>query len=398
MSAESSFQVNVTTTSRSNMTPLQEEEASVVAAVAPEGCRVLFTDSNAFIPWDNPENILSQAVSEAMDTVVGTVCLPVLFLISGSTNVLNMLVFWRQGLRERINLCLFYLSLVDLLHMLHAFFCNVDRIYLPFMTDDEEFGPVFQFIVDHHLLGFRSLTWLSGFVSMVIACERCFCVVSPLRSQTVLSTRTTGLILAFATVFCVTGSLVNGSRWSLPCIFDPLTNTTSKRLLTSQFYARNRAHLNALTLFVATIQPTTYLTVIVATTIVMSVKLRKMTAWREQSTSSTSAVSSREVALTRMLIAVSLLYIVCSAPNMILGIGIMFVPGMSFSGRYYNLTMFFIDITELTSYINATFNFFIYYSLGSKYKNTLESLIFCRKVDLTTHSSTAKDVTGKVRA
>ncbi|XP_076452287.1 uncharacterized protein LOC143287930 [Babylonia areolata] len=381
---------NVTTMGFPNVTPsvttrFEGEEEEVQT---PEGCLVFNTQFGDFIPWDNPDNIISHNVPKVVDFVVGTICLPVLCLVSFPTNVLSMLVFWKQGLKERVNLCLFYLSLVDFLHMLHAFFCNVDRIYLPFMTDDE-FGPVFQFIVDHHLLGFRSLTWLSGFVSMVIACERCFCVVSPLRSQTVLSTRTTGLILAFATVFCVTGSLVNGSRWSLPCIFDPLTNTTSKRLLTSQFYARNRAHLNVLTLFVATIQPTTYLTVIVATTIVMSVKLRKMTAWREQSTSSTSAVSSREVALTRMLIAVSLLYIVCSVPNIMLGIGIMFVPGMSFSGRYYNLTICLIDFMEIASYVNATFNFFIYCSLGSKYRNTLHGLCQCKALPSTkTLSST----------
>ncbi|XP_076452288.1 uncharacterized protein LOC143287931 [Babylonia areolata] len=354
----------------------------------PEDCLVFRTESGDFIPWDNPDNIVSQEVPQIMDTIVGAVFLPVFFLISAPTNVLSMVVFWRQGLQERINLCFFYLSLVDLSHMLHAFFCNVDRVYLPFMTG-VELGPVFRFIVDHRLLGFRSLSWLSGFVSMVIACERCFCVVSPLRSQTVLSTRTTGLILALGTAFCVTGSLVNGMRWSLPCVLDPVTNTTSRRLITSQFYARNRNHLNVLSLFVATIQPTTYLTVIVVTTIVMSVKLRKMTAWREQSTSSTSAVSSREVALTRMLIAVSLLYIVCSVPNIMLGIGVMFVPGMSFSGRYYNLTICLIDFMEIASYVNATFNFFIYCSLGSKYRNTLHGLCQCKALPSTkTLSST----------
>ncbi|KAL8562617.1 hypothetical protein ACOMHN_045881 [Nucella lapillus] len=334
-------------------------------------------DSDSFIPWDNPQNIVSQNVPKLVDTVVGSFCLPLLFLISAPTNILNMLVFCKQGLKERINLCLFYLSLVDFLHMLHAFFCNVDRFYLPFL-DDVETGPVFQFIVEYKVLGFRTLTWLSGFMSMVIACERCLCVVSPLRSQTVLSTRSTGFILALATVFCLTGSLVNGMRWSLPCVYDPLTNTTSRRLLTSRFYALHRAHLNVLSLFVATIQPLTYVAIIVVTTIVMAVKLKRMMAWREQSSS--CALSSREVALTRMLIAVSILYVICSTPNTILGVGVMFVRELTFSGRYYNLAILFIDIIELTSYINATFNFFIYHSFGSRYKNTLHILFGCKTV------------------
>ncbi|KAL8562616.1 hypothetical protein ACOMHN_045880 [Nucella lapillus] len=350
----------------------------------PNGCVVFSFQPDDFVPWNNPHNILSQEVPEIFDKVVGTVCLPVLFLISVPANILNMLVFWKQGLRERINLCLFYLSLVDFLHNIHAFICNIDRFYLPF-HEDVETGPVFQFIVEYKILGLRGLTWLSGFVSMVIACERCLCVVSPLRSQTVLSTRSTGFILALATVFILTGSLVNGMRWSLPCVYDPLTNTTSRRLLTSRFYALHRAHLNVLSLFAATIQPLTYVVVIVVTTIVMAVKLQKMVAWREQSSS--CALSSQEVALTRMLIAVSILYIVCGTPNMTLGIGIMFVPGVSFSGRYYNLAIFLIDFTEIASYVNATFNFFIYYSMGSKYKHTLRTLIMCKTRKLVSNAS-----------
>ncbi|XP_076437872.1 uncharacterized protein LOC143277030 [Babylonia areolata] len=341
--------------------------------IVPEGCLVFGTEPGSFIPWDNPDNIVSQDTEKAVDTAVGAICLPILFLISVPSNLLNMLVFWKQGLKERINLCLFALSLVDLLHMINNFFFNVDRLYLPFT---ESKGPVLEFILHQKLLGFRGFSWLSGFVSVLIACERCFCVVSPLRSQTVLKTRTTAIIIVLGTVLIMTGALVIGMRWSLVCAFDPETNTTSKFLYTSEFYIKHQAHMDLLTLFVGTVQPLTYVCVVTAATIVTSVKLKKMLRWREQTSSST--MSSREMALTRTLIAVSILYVVCSLPPMTLGIFVMFVPGMSLRGRYHNFSKLVVSAFELASFINATFNIFVYIFLGSKYKETLWTLFPCR--------------------
>ncbi|KAL8598200.1 hypothetical protein ACOMHN_043271 [Nucella lapillus] len=83
----------------------------------PEGCVVLSVKPGAFIPWDNPDNLISREVEVAVDTAVAVVFLPILFAISAPTNVLNMIVFCKHGLKERINLCLFSLSLADSLYM-----------------------------------------------------------------------------------------------------------------------------------------------------------------------------------------------------------------------------------------------------------------------------------------
>ena len=67
-----------------------------------------------YLPWDNPDNIISVKF-EDMVRKIRYVFLPVLFLIGGPANVINMLVFYKQGLKERVNLCLFALSLADFL-------------------------------------------------------------------------------------------------------------------------------------------------------------------------------------------------------------------------------------------------------------------------------------------
>ena len=59
--------------------------------------------------------------------------------------------------------------------------------------------------------------------------------------------------------------------------------------------------------------PGVVMAVVVVTTIVTTLRLRKAAAWRSESSS--GALSSREVALTKMLIGNSILFIVCVLPT-----------------------------------------------------------------------------------
>ena len=85
---------------------------------APAGCLVLLYED--FLPWDNPTNVISAKTEDLVRRWKDAVILPVLFLIGGPANVINMAVFYNQGLKERINVCLFALSLADFLYLLQT--------------------------------------------------------------------------------------------------------------------------------------------------------------------------------------------------------------------------------------------------------------------------------------
>ena len=97
-----------------------------------EGCAILQFDG--FIPWDNPDNLVSLEVEAFTERLKGAIVLPLLFLIGGPANVINMVVFYKHGLRERINLCLFALSLADELYLIQCMFLNGERIHRQFTT------------------------------------------------------------------------------------------------------------------------------------------------------------------------------------------------------------------------------------------------------------------------
>ena len=97
-----------------------------------KGCKTLHYDG--FVPWNNPDNLVSLEAEAFAERLKGAIVLPLLFLIGGPANVINMAVFYKQGLRERINLCLFALSLADELYLIYCMFLNGESIHGQFTS------------------------------------------------------------------------------------------------------------------------------------------------------------------------------------------------------------------------------------------------------------------------
>ena len=213
-------------------------------------------------------------------------------------------------------------------------------------------------------------------ITTVIACERCFCVLSPLRSQTVIKTRTAAIFLLLASLCVLAILFIATTRWSLACVYDPVSNSTSRTIYSRKFYRENKEFVDTLTGYVVSLAlPALYIGVVSTSTAITLVKLRKVAAWREQTSSAT--MSSREVALTRMLVGIAVLYVICLMPVLALGVAILSVSEFSLHGRYYNIFNLMVSIFELFSYINSSVNFFVYCFLGSSFKKTLREMFKC---------------------
>ncbi|KAK7491774.1 hypothetical protein BaRGS_00017030 [Batillaria attramentaria] len=250
----------------------------------PDGCVVLRLTVSDFVPWDNPENLISQEVERAFDTVT-VVFLYILFLISAPTNIISMIAFYKQGIKERINFCMFCQSFADLSYMVFNFVFYSDRLYLE-IAKGERRGMMSLFVLDNYLVGLYGFIWWSSFLTMVIACERCFCVVFPFGAQRVLKTRTMAVIILTAFVVIMAGFFVVGSRWGISCVFDPTQNTTSLMTYPREFYLQNRHIIDVLDgLVYGLILPATFDLIVIVTTVITLVKLKRMTSWRESTSS-----------------------------------------------------------------------------------------------------------------
>ena len=352
---------------------------------APEGCQEFNFEDMEFLPWDNPDNIVSAEVEDTARRLKDGLLLPILFLIGVPANVINMAVFYKQGLKDRVNLCLFALSLADELYLVQAMLTfGIDQLHLQFTTK-ERFGPMTRFVFNNNLAGFFGLTFTSQVLSAIISSERCLCVLYPLRFQTLLKTKTMAVIVVTVYLVVMTLYFFTSTRYRVACVFDTVHNTVRYTAQTSKFYQQHEQLITYFDSFVfgAGI-PVVVIIVVTTTTTITAIKIRQAAAWREgtSSTSSSSSSSSRsssisagEIGLTKMLIGSSVLFIVCVSPMALLRFCWLFLPEMNVGRRNHNFFLTSQWFKESFAYSNSTFNIFVYYTMGSRYRETFWALM-----------------------
>nr|KAG5702791.1 hypothetical protein BaRGS_001873 [Batillaria attramentaria] len=75
-----------------------------------------------------------------------------------------------------------------------------------------------------------------------------------------------------------------------------------------------------------------------------------------------------------MLVVTSLLFVVCYIPKFIFGFVCAFVPELSIGYRLHNTFQLAISVAEILGCTNASVNFFIYFRMGSRYREAFWSM------------------------
>ena len=176
------------------------------------------------------------------------------------------------------------------------------------------YGPFMRYLTNHNVTGFYGFTWVSQVLSAIIASERCFCILQPLRSQRVLRTSTTTAIVIVVNVIVVGLYFLVVSRYRIACVYDPVRQISFMSGVTGRFYLSHQKLIDYLDAFVyGAGLPGVMMVVVTTMTIKTTIKLRQAAAWRAE-TSSSGSMTSQEIALTKMLVGNSVLFIVCVFP------------------------------------------------------------------------------------
>ncbi|XP_076447157.1 uncharacterized protein LOC143284332 [Babylonia areolata] len=324
-----------------------------------DGCVTVLFSQMEFLPWDNPDNIVSAEV----ETLVGRIknnLLVFLFLIGGPANVINMVVFCKQGLRDRVNVCLFALAFADEMYLLAEIMHYGEQMYLQFTTQDR-FGPAMTVLTNHNVLVLTGFCYVSPVLSTIIAVERCLCVFYPLRFQTLLRTRTMVAIISVTYTLVLGLVFIVVFRYRIGCVYDPELGIAMETGVDGEFY---RAHKGIEVVVVTTV------------TILTIMKLRQAVTWRSGIASS---LSPRELALTKMLVGNSILFIACISPIALNRFSWLFFPEVNSGRRQQNFFVTGLWVNEMCACANSTANFFVYYVMGSRYRETFWAL-FGRKL------------------
>ncbi|XP_025097648.1 uncharacterized protein LOC112565963 [Pomacea canaliculata] len=332
----------------------------------------------SYLPWNNPDNILSyQAYT---DTVFhyNNILKPLVISVGVSTNIINCVVFTRQGLRDRMNLCLFVLALVDMTYLAYSLIFTLAfwiRLLEPILGE-EVYQKTYYYATGANF-GFRET---SACISVLIAVERCVCVVFPLRANNLMSTRTMGILLVAIVIGMQLAFVTTPiKRYVLPT-YDNITGETRWRMVPSAAWQNSEGLLRydviEDTIMMVIFPLATFILVSGATAITV-VKLRAAMSWREKTSSTSSDAQVQQVALTKMLVLVSCIFIASKVPWIALTVARIFYPDFSPSGRQSNVFRVAELIAFYFPYVHSAVNFFIYISRSSRYKSELRAICNC---------------------
>lgn len=308
-----------------------------------------------------------EAVIEGVFVVGGVVC-----------NIFNIVVFKRIGYLDTSNILLTALSVSDIGALVSLYLTIIiPSTWFDLNFDPVDFGTVFLVYPHHYFVR------TSGLITAFAACERCLCVVMPLKVKQIITKKVT---LTYITVTCVVMTLY----------MFPINYVTHVEwyVAANQTYFRINFHPNVLQVFGVSyfitdlFVPYLTYTVLIVCTVVISVKIRQSVLWRQ--TVSTRAVDSRAAAqevpmrekrLIKMITFVAVFFVLCQTPLSLYLTATALIPSTYVTGKYYDIGVVCYLVIHATDNLSCTINTFVYYKMSHKFRRTFQKIFlnkFCR--------------------
>ncbi|XP_076448498.1 uncharacterized protein LOC143285154 [Babylonia areolata] len=357
------------------MTVWVETNGSAVA-----NCSDVTCDTSGVITYvskgDEEPGILSDATYRVVEKALDCGGRPFFFFIGAPTNLLNMIIFFRQGLRDRMNLCLFSLAFVDLMYVTSKF---IMASYCFVGEENFMLREVWKYTVRKNVVNFVfGFLYSSGCLTMIIAVERCVVVVLPMKAATIMKTRTMGLLIVFSILSMNALCSVYCFKYDVLVFDDVNTGKFTVMLTASAYYKRYKFVIDFVeNIVLSTITFVSFFVVSIATCVTV-IKLRNAMAWRQQSGTATSA-ERRQMTLVKMLVTLSCIFVICATPTICVALARLFVSGFWAQSRYRR--MYYVTHIGATVILmmNSSVNFFVYVTQSSRFRAELRVLFLGKK-------------------
>ncbi|KAK7492449.1 hypothetical protein BaRGS_00016322 [Batillaria attramentaria] len=325
-----------------------------------------------YFPWDNPNNVISLHEQYITFLVLQCGISQLLCWLGIPGNVLNMIVFVKQSLRDRINFLLFSLAVSDtiVLITLLAFRapCYIQLVDKIMSQNVDLIMSVTLFFVTY------MFSAISQVLIAIISVDRCISVTFPLAAKRFQKFCYTAVAVSLTYVFFIGIYVPHFFRFDFIWLKDPSTNHTLVLLNTTSFDAEHHDWLYATARDVNLLAIKPIISVLVVTcSVITSVQVRRARRAREDMTQSKTTSSDGKI--TRMLLIVSVISVSCAIPEIVIAFTNIFIPELDYYKTYHNVYLICIFITFVALSVNSSANFLIYVVMSSKFRATLIALI-----------------------
>jgi len=349
---------------------------------------------NARHPWGSPPvddsyNVLPEETVALIRKICFLGICPFLIFVGVFLNAICLVMFIKlaKTTKSATVILLLTLAISDISYIsmetVSVLFVSSTLYEFPFTTQQRiQAAPYFYSFL--RLLPGR----YGSLITLIISLERLFCVIQPLKIRQ-YSTRKNALIaILIAVVMVITLTspkmLINQTKK----IYSNFTGTYlhiivptelgKNKELVDIMYIVDETLFSFIPVFGVTIACT-----ITAFVVIRSSRQRtKMTQWM-------SKKQSNEMSVTKTLLAIIFVFIICKMPACVLGL-IIFInmKPYKYSSNIYEVAM---AITFVPLLVNSVVNLIIYYKTSTVYRTEIKKMLRC------THTSTTEPITSQQR-
>ncbi|CAL1530375.1 unnamed protein product, partial [Lymnaea stagnalis] len=287
------------------------------------------------------------------------------------SNIINIVVFYQEGLKSTVNISLTGLALSDLGCLLLVQWYNI--CFNPLFAGSGI--PLVLFEFQHLTAGVPHLcfTRVTGWITVYITAERCLCIVTPLKVKRLLSPARSVLIICSIYALTALTLLPEYKSMYIDWKFYPGSNRTLLGLIQKA----NVQHLNGLTSLLYGLQMIFIFVAVGVLTAVLVIKLKLHSVWRNKSVSNSDqscAMSSKDKKIMSVIITIAVFMIILYTPSVIFTAYAFIEPEFSIGGRLANVYLAAASFLVLLEVINSSYTIVLYYFMSSNFRKRFVQL------------------------
>ncbi|KAL8580190.1 hypothetical protein ACOMHN_049250 [Nucella lapillus] len=325
-------------------------------------------------PWDNSDPFFSASTRDLLQKILKCYVRQMIVFVGIPGNVLCCVVFFKQGLGDRIRLLLFWLAVADLTNL------TLQLLFMPgcYLLDHVQINNWSTIVTGK--LGF--LNWwvshASGILIVVVSVDRCLSVALPLKAKILLNYRTMVAAIVMSFLLSLTYFLPSFFAYTVKWRMDPSTNRSMAYIVDTDWFPVNRnAAVSIWSQASLIFRPVLLILMVIFCTITVVCLKRASRHRQELAGARTAEGESKDSRITQMLLFLCFIYIVLLLPEICNIFAAHLFPEFFAFRKYHNTHIVVYQFLWIASCLNSTVNFYIYVLLSSRFQKTLKELCFC---------------------